>query len=490
MATFGHASLYLADLERDDLVRIRMAPPGDDLFPVEATFRYVGGGSFDRHEATAAAIAGVARPEGFELLKGIPQPLVITLFRGFLPMIRDVGDKVRQAVRDAVKRESAAHKAAWQKARDPGFDILDVLQQPATAHWLADPPVAAPGTAPQYELQTVDPQAHLRVFEFAPASGRKVPGLIFASLPKDLKPALLDIDADQRLSFLLMVRPILGTYYASSPYPFGINHLWDAGLKYMGLLGLDPILQKYPDQPVGRRKKSGFRDEPTDIDDSSLQHVGLMHQVAAGKKRVAVVMPLLRGGSLGRFADAEFWHRILHEIHSWELRANEFSVIPGEMGPCAIAGFSSGNQLLATWLNQNAGEHFCDEVIQEVYSIDAPVGTHALDQIVDAAQAWAQRGAADKAIRLYNQVGSHEKLAGFKPPGTSFPRAPFVSENGPLRTLVCTPAEWLNRAALDLDPDHRTLWPGGYLGGDKEAHQIINSTSFVDALRRSRFPGL
>src|SRR5262249_54289327 len=96
------------------------------------------------------------------------------------------------------------------------------------------------------------------------------------------------------------------------------------------------------------------------------------------------------------------------------------------------------------WLNNNAGRRFADEVVRELYSIDAPIGTHALEQIVDAAEAWVKRGPSDKAIRVYNQAGVHSKLDGFKP-GTNFPRVPYEMSVGATRTVVATPAVALRR---------------------------------------------
>jgi hypothetical protein len=165
-------------------------------------------------------------------------------------------------------------------------------------------------------------------------------------------------------------------------------------------------------------------------------------------------------------------------------------VVPADLGPCAVAGFSSGNQLLATWLTSNSGKRFCDDVVHEVYSIDAPVGTGALDQIVDAAEAWSKRGGPGKAIRIYNQVGAHHKLNGFKSQNQPFPPPAYELSLDETRTVVCTPAEWLSAAAASLDPAFKKRWPAGYGGGDAKAHQIINSTVFVDAMRRSSFPKL
>src|SRR5262249_22026307 len=165
----------------------------------------------------------------------LPEAFRMVLFRGFLPTILDVTTKVRDELR------KQAIEGSWKVAvEDPDFDIIEHLERAADAHWIADPPVDQPGGTLQYEEASVDPQTSLRVFELAGAP--RVPGLVFVSLPRDLEPDLLEEDADKRLSCLLMLRPILGAYYAASPYPYGINYLWDAGLKYMGLLGLDPIL--------------------------------------------------------------------------------------------------------------------------------------------------------------------------------------------------------------------------------------------------------
>ena len=482
ISTWGNAALYMLSLGGDDRLRIRIRPQGSDLYPVEASFRHLGDGRFERDGDDAAARAGVGMPEGFDLLGfGAPR-FKLTLFRGYLSPILDVSAKVSERVRTHANTDKTGK---WEIAKtDPSFDIIQKLEAPQEAHWLSSPPVDAPGTPPSYERRLVDPQSSLRIFELA---GRpNVPGLVLVSLPKDLQPVLSEDDASLRLSFLMMVRPILGAYYVSDPYPYGMKYLWDAGLKYMGFLGLDPILSVYPN---GTRF-SGFRDHPRgdDGDDSSLQDVGLPFQIAAADKRGAAVMAMGRGASLGRFESADFVHRTLHEIYAWELRAQEIRLPPAELGPCAVCGFSSGNQLLATWLNSNAGRPFCDDVIREVYSIDAPAGTKALDQIVDASEAWAKRGTDGKAIRVYTQVPAHSKLSGFKPPQTPFPKPAFVTEQGDLRTLVCTPAEWLSAAAASLDPGWKKRWPGGYRGGDHEAHQIINSTVLVDAIRRSSFP--
>ncbi|HEX5047417.1 MAG TPA: hypothetical protein VFX89_09875 [Gammaproteobacteria bacterium] len=479
--TFGNAAMYSVALEVDDKLSVAIQPKTAEVYPVEAAFNYRGEGRFDRDAPTPAAVAGVALPEGFDLLGGVfPSPFTMTIFRGFLPAVLDVSAKVR----DTVRAHAGKGKQPWRVFKnDPSFDIIAHLEQPAEAHWIAEPPVEQPGTPPRYELRTVDPQSNLRVFELA--GSPKVPGLVLVSLPRDLEPVLFDTDLDKRLSCLLMLRPILGAYYVADKYPYGINYLWDAGLKYMGLLGLDPILQKYPDGS----KHSGYRDHPAD-DDSSLQHVGVPHQVAAGGRRAAVVMPMGFGASFGRFEDADFVHTVLHEIYAWELRTHELQIAPADLGPCAVSGFSSGNQLLATWLDKNKGRRFCDEVVREVYSIDAPIGTHALEQIVDAAEAWSRRGAPGKVIRAYNQAPAHNKLNGFKPEKMPFPRPAYELSIDATRTLVSTPAEWLSAAAAGMDPTFKKRWPGGYGGGDREAHQIINATMFVDALRRSSFPKL
>jgi hypothetical protein len=170
-----------------------------------------------------------------------------------------------------------------------------------------------------------------------------------------------------------------------------------------------------------------------------------------------------------------------------------------------MAGFSSGNLLLAGVLNGNRGNRFVDGVVAEVYAMDPPpaggLAGKALDTVADAANAWLARGPGDRRFRLYSQEPAHPQFNAFKVRAADrLPRPPFTQpENaagdlndaaGRRRFLVSMPAPAQSAAARALDPSFARRFPGGYGGGDREGHRITNQTMLVDALRRSGFPSI
>jgi hypothetical protein len=505
--------LYFPDLAPDSQVRIRITPDDKLLYGVEASFVYretTPGkpGRFDRIGDSAAERAGVARPEGLDLLQNTAGRFTINLFRGYLPTFNEVSARVRKDTRQF------AAKHQWSKAENqPDFDIIARMEKEAEGHWMDDPPVIAGRDVLNFKEATVDPRNVIRAFE-PPVSARGnalrgPPGLVLVSMPKRLPQGWLARKGDDALSCLLAIRPsTAGRYYSVHPYPWDMNYLWDAGIKYLGMLGLDPILQKHPESPKGKEKLSGYRDKTeigTEGNNSSLEHVGLAHQAAAAGRRMAIILPVMAPQGLGRFDDAAAAHTAICDIYAWELRSHEMYYGPPNLGPCAVSGFSFGNITLANWLNHNKGSLFADRVVRQVYSMDAPTtgpeDEQQLVKIIKAAEAWAGREGPEpasgyyndepKVIRVYNQAQGHKVLSDFKPEGTRFPKAPFFSSNGDTRTFVSMPPSALTRTARSLDPDSIRLWPDpGYGGGDHEAHQIINATAFVDALRRSGFPEL
>ena len=246
-----------------------------------------------------------------------------------------------------------------------------------------------------------------------------------------------------------MVHPILSNYYAPSKYPFGKQHLWDAGLKYFGYRGLDPLLLLY-----AGGKARAWRD----VMDKGEEEMGLPHQMAAGGKRVAVVMPVNFGASIGKFADGDFLHTFCHDMGADGLRRptsiRRRSVAGRWRASAAAIGFCNV-------LNGNRGNRFIDGVVAEVYAMDPPpaVGAQkALDKICDAATAWLARAPGDRRFRLYTQQATHPKFDPFKVnPTDRLPRPAFVvpasaatnpaDPGGQRRTVVSTPATTLAAAA-------------------------------------------
>ncbi|MEO8451796.1 MAG: hypothetical protein ABI647_18540, partial [Gemmatimonadota bacterium] len=192
-----------------------------------------------------------------------------------------------------------------------------------------------------------------------------------------------------------------------------------------------------------------------------------------------------------------------HDMNGHGLRSEEAYFDPPPLGRWAMAGFSSGNRILANVLNGNRGNRFIDGVVAEVYAMDPPPAAgaqKALDKICDAATAWLARAPGDRRFRLYTQQATHPKFDPFKvSPADRLPRPAFVvpasaatnpaDPGGQRRTVVSTPATTLDAAAKALDPTHARRFPGGYREGG-EGHRIVIQTMFVDAMRRSGFPDI
>ena len=469
LTTFGSDLAFSAQLNPNDQVVLAVTPKTPDFHRIEGGFVYQGNGQFRRRAATPLERAGFAPPQSVQLDAsfGLLPFINVALFQCYVSNLADVTAKVGGILSQAAG----------------GVDVIAQLEAPETNSWIRFPPVPGSGAPPQYESRTVDPRANIRCYELG---GKVIPKLVMTTWPRNIDNTL------DGLPGLIMHHPILSNYYASSRYPFGKQHLWDAGLKYFGFRGLDPILSVY-----ATPKARAWRD----VMDKAEEEMGLPHQVSAGGKRAAVVMPVNLGGSIGRFADGDFVHTFLHEMNGHGLRSEEAYFDPPPLGRWALAGFSSGNQIMAKVLNGNRGNRFIDGVVAEVYAMDPPPGTKALDQISDAAGAWLARGPGDRRFRIYTQEPSHPKFAAFKAnPTDQLPRPAFVvpesaagdpnDAGGKRRTVVSTPPGTLTVAAQAIDPGFRRRFPGGYRGGDKEGHRIVNQTMIVDAMRRSGFPSI
>lgn len=469
LTTWGSDVAFGVTLAPDDRITITVTPVNPAFYPMEGGFVYEGEGRFRRRSDSSIERANFAPPQ--TILLDVTIPLVpamnVTMFQCYLAPISDVTAKVGSIL----------------SAAAGGADVIGQLQRPEDAHWIAFPAVDKAGGVPKYERRTIDPRASIRCFELA---GHVVPKLVMTTWPKSIDNVVSNLPG------LVMIHPYLSGYYASSVYPYGARHLWDAGLKYFGLRGLDPILSRY----------AGGKAHPwKDTMDQAEEEMGLPHQMAAGGKRAAVVMPVNLGASVGRFAEGDFLHTFLHDMNAWGLRSDEGYFDPFPLGRWAMAGFSSGNQILATILNGNAGNRFIDGVVAEIYGMDPPPGTHALDQIGDAATAWLDRGPGDRRFRIYTQEPWHQQFDRFKaspkdrhpPPAFVLPesaRNTAADPHGLRRVVVSTPATSLTAAAQALDPGFKKRFPFGYGGGDKEGHRIVNQSMFVDAMRRSGLPDI
>jgi hypothetical protein len=473
LTTFGSDFAFSAQLNPNDNIVFTVTPKNPDFHPTEGGFVYQGEAQFRRRADTPIERAGFAPPQAVQLDAsfGLLPFLNVALFQCYISNLNDVTTKVGGIL----------SKAAG------GVDVIAQLEAPETNHWIQMPPVPGPGSAPQYERRQVDPRANIRCYELG---GKVVPKLVMTTWPKNVDNAISSLPG------LVMFHPKLSNYYASSRYPFGKQHLWDAGLKYFGFRGLDPILSVYAG---GKARK--WRD----VMDKAEEEMGLPHQMAAGGKRVAVVMPVNLSASIGKFADGNFLHAFCHEMNGYGLRSEEAYFDPPPLGRWALAGFSSGNLLLAGVLNGNRGNAFVDGVVAEVYAMDPPPAGGkaglALDTVVDAAVAWQGRTTGDRRFRLYTQEPSHPKFAVFKVNRTDpLPRPAFVvpaaaaanpaDPGGQRRMVLSTPPATVTAAARALDPDFARRFPGGYRGGDQEGHRLVNQTMLVDAVRRSGFPSI
>ncbi|MGH9902549.1 MAG: hypothetical protein ACRD68_12145, partial [Pyrinomonadaceae bacterium] len=414
-AILGIDATFSVTLAPNDRLRISIDPKDPDFHKIEGRFVHVEGGRFERAEDTPIARAEFPHPQGFDVLEFGPARLTLVVFQAYVSPLRDATDRARKVIKDQI----------MQKSRIPDIDIIEKLEKAEDVHVVDFSPVDSPGAGLRFTKRRVDPAASVRCFEIASA---KVPKAMVTSWPKGVQPVFPEIDdGSDRLSILMMLHPFLGGYYAADPYPFGVRHLWDAGLKYMGYRTIDPIISQYSES----ERKLGYRKGPRDlvIDVLALynEEMGMPHQVAAAGKRAAVVMPINHGASIGKFNDANFAHTILHEFYAWGLRSEEMYLDPVNLGRSAVGGFSSGNQIMAGFLNANAGKVFCDEIIREVYSMDPPPLTKAIDQISDAANRWLKRGPADKKFRMYSQEPDHATFRQFKrQPTDRTPRTPFV----------------------------------------------------------------
>ncbi|WP_347988924.1 hypothetical protein [Methylomonas sp. AM2-LC] len=465
IGTWGNAALYSFMANPDDFVDIYIDPKDRSLYNIEGNFVYKGQGRFDRNikYSRQDQCAMFAMPEGIDLLGSGAPRFILNLFRGFVTPFRLVNEQVKNIIHDVY----------------PSLDdVFETLEEPEDIYFLKPQPIDQTARAPDYERRTVDPAANVRCFRLSKPFA-SVPGVVFVSMPKDIPVKIFD-ESTPGLSYLIMIHPFLGPYYNNDRYPTGLKHLWDVGLKYMGFQSFNPIISRYANGTGSNHTKL----------DSSREDMGLPHQAAAAGKKMAVVMPMNYGNSIGNFLSGQFAHSLLHDFYAWEMRAQEYYFDPDNIGPCAISGFSSGNGILADFLNHNAGDHFCNNLITELYSIDPPDLTHVLDQIVDAAESWKNRGIADKKFRIYTQLPFHDKLKHFNSPHQPWPHAPFAMENPDGHTMVSISAGAFSRAAAALDPEFKSRYQQGYTGGDGDAHRLLCQSALTDALRRSQFPDL
>jgi hypothetical protein len=473
LTIFGSDVAFRAQLNPNDVVVLDVRPKRPDFHPIQGGFVYQGDLQFRRRADTPVERAAFAPPQSVQMdaSLGFLPFMNVALFQCYVSNLNDV----------TVKVGGILSKAAG------GVDVIAQLEAPETSHWIQFPPVSTPGGSPQYELRQVDPRANVRCYEIG---GKVIPKLVMTSWPKSVDNAISSLPG------LIMIHPKLSDYYRPSRYPFGQQHLWDAGLKYFGFRGLDPILSTYA---------GGKPHEWQDVMDLAEQEMGLPHQVAAAGKRAAVVMPVNLGSSIGKFADGDFLHEFCHEMNGFGLRSEEMYIDPPPLGRWALSGFSSGNILLAGMLNRNRGNRFVDGVVAEVYAMDPPpaggLAGLALDTVANAAKAWLARAPGDRRFRMYSQEPAHPQFDAFKDnrsdrlprPAFVLPAAAAGDPNAPVgqrRTLVSTPAFTLSAAARAIDPTFVTRFPKGYGGGDQEGHRLVNQTMIVDAMRRSGFPSI
>ncbi|MCC7376602.1 MAG: hypothetical protein IT581_18225 [Verrucomicrobiales bacterium] len=446
-----------------EYVTVRILTKDATYHPMEALYLYEGRGRFRRWGTSKSDFGPAQGWYSGGWLWGAMYPnlagfdaVSLVEVKAYVSPLSDVSNRVRDVISAAVSFQ---------------VDIVKETEAAENIHVVAYPPVDFGAAAPRFEKRPVDPGARVVCFELAgPAD--MVPKVIVTSWPFELA-ARFDPTAF-RSSFLVFFHPSIGQGAASypGPYPYSRGYLWHCGLKYLGYRGIDPI---------------------RDIYDAK----GLIHQVAAAGRRLAVVMPVHKLGhqpEIGRFAEPEFVGEILHEIHAWWMRAIEHYSDPTPPSSCALAAFSNGNEAMAPFLDRGAGHPFCDRHVLEVYALDPPSTTGAMDAIIRATDRWMQRVGPDRRFRLYSQEPANGAFMRFRRnPNDPMPTAPFVlprddfeslmSSVEATRSVVVTPAASLASAADQVDPQPKSRRYGYW-----DAHAIIPATMVVDALRRSQFP--
>lgn len=440
LSTDSLGGVRLPETPRPLRITIKVRPPAP-FFEVAAAYDYNGPGDLQ-------PVKGLV-PAAFAPVRGVVDGFsnsVMSLLV-FVSRIREANAKTLAALNGPDARASFA-------------PVTDFSLPPRQVSVVSPPPIVRGGNL-SFGVQNIAPTAEVLCFE---VKVEPAPKLICVVWPDSLPRT----ETSPATPLLVYFHPNAGQNadrFYKGEYPFSFDFTFFGIMTYIrytrGLAGqpaLDPL------QDVAQVK-------------------GIPYQMDVSGKSMALVLPVNRVNSeVGVMLKADKMELILKEIIAFMFRRKGVYRTP-TIGRTALASFSAGNELVATFLKNNLASNFAQNTLMEVYNFDLPAGFTSVDKAMrawtKAVSDWAATGnAADKRIRVYQQFNFstfYAQLLGVQPPTTT----PYeVSSADGNRTAVVAPGDAWARISRAMPKPN---------GDFQLVHQIIPDLLLTDALRRSGF---